>query len=281
MVPNERNELIPTRTVIGWCMCIDYRRLNKAIRKDHFPLPFMDQILERLTGHGYYCFLDGYLAYNQIVGDPKDQEKTSFTCPYGVFAYRHMPFSLCNAPATFQRECMQALEELKSKLSSAPIIGPPSWELPFELMCDKSDFSISAVLPYSSKVVVFIDHAALKYLLTKQEPKPRLIRWIILLQQFNIEIKDRSGVENKVADHLSRIPHMNNEAHSPGVKESFPNEQLMIIQEAPWCADIANFKAIGELPSNINNHLRRKLINDIKHFIWDEPYLFKTCVDRI
>jgi len=101
VVINDKNELIPTRTVTGWRMCIDYRRLNDTTRKDHFPLPFMDQMLERLAGHAYYCFLDGYSGYNQIVVDPKDQEKTAFTCPYGVFAYRRMPFGLCNAPATF------------------------------------------------------------------------------------------------------------------------------------------------------------------------------------
>ncbi|KAL4337572.1 hypothetical protein AHAS_Ahas12G0123600 [Arachis hypogaea] len=108
VVPNERNELIPTRTVTGWRMCIDYRKLNEATRKDHFPLPFMDKMLERLAGHAYYCFLDGYSGYNQIVVDPRDQEKTSFTCPYGVFAYRRMPFGLCNAPVTFQR-CMLSI----------------------------------------------------------------------------------------------------------------------------------------------------------------------------
>jgi len=84
-------------------MCIDYRKLNETTRKDHFPLPFMDQMLKRLAGHKYYCFLDGYSGYNQIVVDPKDQEKTSFIRPYGVFAYRRMPFGLCNAPTTFQR----------------------------------------------------------------------------------------------------------------------------------------------------------------------------------
>ncbi|GJX83699.1 reverse transcriptase domain-containing protein [Tanacetum coccineum] len=84
------------------------RKLNEATRKDHFPLPFMDQMLERLAGNQYYCFLDGFSGYFQIPIDPKDQEKTTFTCPYGTFAYRRMPFGLCNAPGTFQR-CMMAI----------------------------------------------------------------------------------------------------------------------------------------------------------------------------
>nr|GEY32124.1 reverse transcriptase domain-containing protein [Tanacetum cinerariifolium] len=103
VVKNEENELILTRLVTIWRVCIDYRKLNEATRKDHFPLPFMDQMLERLAGNQYYCFLDGFSGYFQIPIDPKDQEKTTFTCPYGTFAYRRMPFGLCNAPGTFQR----------------------------------------------------------------------------------------------------------------------------------------------------------------------------------
>ncbi|GJW35739.1 reverse transcriptase domain-containing protein [Tanacetum coccineum] len=108
VVENDENELIPTRLVTGWRVCIDYRKLNDATRKDHFPLPFMDQMLERLAGNEYYCFLDGFSGYFQIPIDPHDQEKTTFTCPYGTFAYRRMPFGLCNAPGTFQR-CMMAI----------------------------------------------------------------------------------------------------------------------------------------------------------------------------
>ena len=103
VIHNEKNELISTRTITGWRMCIDYKKLNQTTRKDHFLLSFMDQMLERLAGKAYYCFLNDYLGYNQITVDPQDQEKTTFTCPFGIFAYRKMPFGLCNTPATFQR----------------------------------------------------------------------------------------------------------------------------------------------------------------------------------
>nr|GEY34283.1 reverse transcriptase domain-containing protein [Tanacetum cinerariifolium] len=91
VIKNDENELFLTRLVTGWRVCIDYRKLNEATHKDHFPLPFMDQMLERLAGNEYYCFLDGFSGYFQIPIDPKDQEKTTFTCPYGTFAYKRMP----------------------------------------------------------------------------------------------------------------------------------------------------------------------------------------------
>nr|GEZ91858.1 DNA-directed DNA polymerase [Tanacetum cinerariifolium] len=102
VVTNDENELVPTRLMTGWRVCVDYQKLNEALRKDHFPLPFMDQMLERLAGNEYYCFLDGFSGYIQIPIDPKYHEKTTFTCPYGTFAYKCMPFGLCNTPGTFQ-----------------------------------------------------------------------------------------------------------------------------------------------------------------------------------
>nr|GEU91870.1 reverse transcriptase domain-containing protein [Tanacetum cinerariifolium] len=180
VVENEDNELIPTRLVTGWRVCIGYRKLNDATRKDHCPLPFIDQMLERLVGNEFCCFLDGFSGYFQIPINPPDQEKTTFTCPYGTFAYRKMPFGFCNSPGTFQRcmmaifhdmiektmeiarpmthllekeipfvfskDCIDAFETLKKKLTEALILVVPDWNLPFELMCDASDFAIGAVL---------------------------------------------------------------------------------------------------------------------------------------
>ena len=92
VITNANNELIQTRIMIGWRICIDYRRNSDTTRKDHFPFPFIDQMLEKLAGYAYYCFLDGCSGYNQIAVTLKDQEKTAFTCPYGMFAYRKMSF---------------------------------------------------------------------------------------------------------------------------------------------------------------------------------------------
>ena len=108
MIEIENNIMLPSRTVTGWRICIDYPKLNKPTRKNHFPLPFLNQLLDRPVGYEYYCFLDGYSGYNQIAIAPEDQEKTTFTYPYGTFAFRRMPFRLCNAPGTFQR-CMMAI----------------------------------------------------------------------------------------------------------------------------------------------------------------------------
>ncbi|XP_062114019.1 uncharacterized protein LOC133825035 [Humulus lupulus] len=96
------------KAMTEWRIFIDYRKINKAKREDHFQLPFVDQMLDRQSGHQFYCFLDGYSDYHQIPIAPEDQEKTNFTCPYGTFAFCRMPFGLCNALATFQR-CMLSL----------------------------------------------------------------------------------------------------------------------------------------------------------------------------
>ncbi|GJR04872.1 reverse transcriptase domain-containing protein [Tanacetum coccineum] len=242
-------------------------------------------MLERLARNEYYCFLDGFSGYFQIPIDPLDQEKTTFTCPYGTFAYRRMPFGLCNAPGTFQRcmvgrhqscailekchfmvkegivlghkisrsgievdrakdfskidrpmnhlleketpfifskECIEAFETLKMKLTQAPILVAPDWDLPFEIMCDASDFVVGAVLGqrktkhfqpihYASKTMtehsVYGPFGSLKYLLAKQDAKPRLLRLILLLQEFDVVIRDKQldAEKSRSADHYNLL----------------------------------------------------------------------------
>ena len=108
MVKSENNELLSIRTVTGWRICIDYRKLNKVTKKHYFLLLFIDQMLDRLARNEYFFFLDGNSGYNQIVIAPKNQKKMTFTYPYGTFTFRRMSFGICKAPRTFQK-CMMAI----------------------------------------------------------------------------------------------------------------------------------------------------------------------------
>ncbi|GJX61044.1 reverse transcriptase domain-containing protein [Tanacetum coccineum] len=360
VIENDDNELIPTRLITGWCVCIDYRKLNDATRKDHFPLPFMDQMLERLAGNKYYCFLDGFSGYFQIPIDPKDQEKTTFTCPYRTFAYRRMPFGLCNALGTFQRcmiaifhdmieetievfmddfsvfrdsfssclshldkmlkrcedtnlvlnwekchfmvkegiilghkisksgievdkakvdviaklphpttvkgvrsflghagfyrrfiqdfskisrpmthlleketpfvfskECVEAFNALKKKLTEAPILVAPDWDLPFEIMCDASDFAVGAVLGQRA--------------------------------------------ENLAADHLSQLedPHQTM-LENKEINETFPLETLGMVtfhgyESTSWFADFANYHAGNFVVKGMSSQQKKKIFKTYKH----------------
>ncbi|CAN6677795.1 unnamed protein product [Malus baccata var. baccata] len=191
MVKNAENELVPTRIQTGWRVCIDYRKLNATTRKDHFPLPFIDQMLERR-------FI-------------KDFSKISN--PLCRLLQKDVAFD-------FNEECEKAFNHLKEMLTSAPIIVPPDWSFPFELMCDASDYALGAVLGQRKE-------KRPHYLFTKKEAKPRLIRWMLLLQEFDIEIRDKKGSENVVADHLSRMVH---EEDAMPIIETFPDEQLMSVK---------------------------------------------------
>nr|GEV84680.1 reverse transcriptase domain-containing protein [Tanacetum cinerariifolium] len=168
VIKNDENELVPTRLVTGWRVCIDYRKINEATRKDHFPLPFMDQMLKRLAGNEYYCFLDGFSSYFQIPIDPKDQEKTTFTCPYGTFAYKCMPFGLCNAPSTFQK-CMmaifhdmieQTMEKSQFMVKECIVLGHKISKKGIEV--DKAKIEVISKLPHPTTVKgirSFLEHA--------------------------------------------------------------------------------------------------------------------------
>nr|GFB00674.1 hypothetical protein [Tanacetum cinerariifolium] len=297
-----------------------------------------------------------------------DQEKTTFTCSYGTFTYRRMPFGLYNAPGTFQRkdaeeadkakvdvitklphpttvkdirsflghagfylrfikdfskiarlmtrllekdtpfifsqECIHAFQILKRKLTEAPILIALDWDMPFELMYDASDYAIGAVLGqrqdkhfrpihYASKTIteaesnytttekkmlavvyafekfrsylimkksiVYTDHSAHKYLFAKKDSKARLLRWVLLLQEFTFKMTDTKGAENLAADHLSRLenPHQNM-LDPKEINESFFSRHSI------WFLLV-----------------KSKFFKDVKHYLWDEPHLFKFCVDQV
>nr|GEV31762.1 reverse transcriptase [Tanacetum cinerariifolium] len=294
VVAIENNELIPTRLVTGWRVCIDYRKLNDATRKDHFPLPFMDQMLERLAGNQFYCFLDGFSGYFQIPIDLKDPEKTTFTCPYGNFAYRRMPFGLCNAPGhggfyrrfiqdfskiarpmthlleketpfVFSKKCIDAFNTLKKKLTEAPILVVPDWNLPFELMCDANDYAIGAVLGQRKTNIVYTDHSTLKYFLNKQDAKPRLFRCVLLLQEFDITIIDKKGSENLAADHLSRLENLRKDVlENQDINENFPLRTLgsLSSNSTSWFADIVNFHAENFIKKGLTSQQKKKFFKD-------------------
>ncbi|GJS43365.1 reverse transcriptase domain-containing protein [Tanacetum coccineum] len=202
-------------------------------------------------------------------------------------------------PFIFSKECIEAFETLKMKLTQAPILVAPDWDLPFEIMCDASDFDVGAVLgqlyafekfrPYLvlSKSIVYTDHSALKYLLAKQDAKPRLLRWILLLQEFDVVIRDKKGAENLAADHLSRLenPHQS-ELEKKEITETFPLETLGMVtfrgdDNAPWFADFANYHAGNFVIKGMSSQQKRKFFKDVKHYFWDDPFLFKICADQV
>nr|GEX97698.1 transposon Ty3-I Gag-Pol polyprotein [Tanacetum cinerariifolium] len=335
--------------------------------------------------------------------DPPDQEKTTFTCPYEIFAYRRMPFGLCNAPGTFQRCMMEIFHDMIKKpmevfmddflifgdsfssclshldtmlqrcedtnlvlnwekfhfmIKEGIVLGHkiskngleldrakvdvitklshpttvkvvPDWNLPFKLMCDASDFAIGAVLgqrktkhfqpinyaskimteaqihytttekemlavvysfekfqPYLvlSKSIVYTDHSTLKYLLSKQDAKPRLLRWVILLQEFYIIIRDKKGTENLTANHLSRLENPHKDVfENKDINENFPLETLgkMSSEGTLWFADFANFHAGNFIVKGMSSQQKKKFFKDVKHYFWDDPYLFRICADQI
>nr|GEV40035.1 reverse transcriptase domain-containing protein [Tanacetum cinerariifolium] len=373
VVENEDDELILTRLVMGWRVCIDYRKLNEATRKDHFPLPFMGQMLERLAGNQYYCFLDGFFGYFQIPIDPKDQEKTTFRGTFQMYMMailhdmiektmevfmddflvfknsfqaclshlermlkRCEDTNLClnwekshfmvkecivlghkiskegievdkakvdvisklphpttvkaqpmthllerDTPFLFSKECVEAFQTLKRKLTEAPILIAPNWDMPFELMCDASDFHINAVqgqrqdkdfrpIHYASKTMT---EAESNYTITEKEMLAIVYAFekfwsylimnksiVLLLQEFTFKVIDTKGAENLATDHLSRLENLHQKVRDPKeINESFPLETLNMVSSrgnssTPWFADFANYHAgnfvVKEMSSN-------------------------------
>jgi hypothetical protein len=230
-------------------------------------------------------------------------------------------------PFEFDEECLKAFRALKEILMSTPVIRPPNWGEPFEIMCDVSDYAVGAVLGqridklphviyyasktlndaqlnYSttekellavvfaldkfrsyllgSKIIIYSNHAALKYLFSKKDAKSLLIRWILLLQEFDTEIWDKKGTKNVVPDHLSKLTMDFTEDATP-ISETFPDEQLMHIAHnpAPWFANIVNYLVSSQMPLHWVQQDNIKFLSKVKTFLWDDPYLFKYCPGQI
>ncbi|GJR68104.1 reverse transcriptase domain-containing protein [Tanacetum coccineum] len=206
-------------------------------------------MLERLCGNEYYYFLDGFSGFFQIPIAPEDQEKTTFTCPYGTFAYRQMPFGLCNALATFQR-CMTAIFH--------DMVG----EFMEVFMDDFSMFenSFDCCLANLDRMLALCEETNLES--SKEDAKPRLIRWVLLLQGLDIEIKDKKGTENLAADHLSRLENPDLGTFTEDeITNEFHNKHLMILKaelnnNEPWYADYVNY-VVGRLYLQIG-HLKKE-----------------------
>ena len=131
-----------------------------------------------------------------------------------------------------------------------------------------------------SDIIVLTDLSALKYLLTKQNAKARLIRWVLILQEFNLQIRDKKGVENVVSDHLSRLIIVHN-THNPPINDEFPDESLLLVEEALWYAHIANYLAIEELPAGWKAQDKKLFFVKIHFYYWEEPFLYKYYADQI
>nr|GEW92733.1 reverse transcriptase domain-containing protein [Tanacetum cinerariifolium] len=282
VVANENNELIQMRLVTGWRVCINYRKLNDATRKDHFPLPFMDQMLERLAGNEFYCFLDGFSGYFQIPIDLQDQEKTTFTCPYGTFAYRRMPFGLCNALGTFQRCMMAIFHDMIEKT--------------MEVFMD--DFlvfgdSFSSCITKLDKMLKCCEETNL--VLNWEKCHFMYKEGIVLGHKIS-----KSGIEVDRAkvDVIAKLPHpttvkgVRSFLGHAGFYRCFIQDLLKIARpmthllqkETPFvfskeCVDA--FNTLKKKLTKASILVKKKFFKDVKHYFWDDLYLFRICADQI
>nr|GEV56156.1 reverse transcriptase domain-containing protein [Tanacetum cinerariifolium] len=382
------DELVPTRLVTGWGVCIDYQKLNEATRKDHFPLPFMDQMLKRLAGNEYYHFLDGFSGTFQwcmmaIFHDMIEQTMEVFMDDFSVFGdsfstcltnlekmlkrcedtklalnwekshfmvkegivlgpriskkgievdkakihmisklphlttvkgirsfLRHAGFYQRfikdfskisrpmthllekNAPFVFSDDFVHDFQTLKKKLTEAPILIAPNWDQPFEIMCDASDFAVRAILGqriekhfrpihYASKMMTeaesnytTTEKEMLAYLFAKTYAKARLLRWILLLQEFDFKVIDTKGAENYAADHLSRLENPYENVLDPKeINEFFPLETIS--QEA---VDILTACHSGPTRGHYGaNYTAKKVFN--LGFYW--PTIYKDAFELV
>nr|GEX66253.1 reverse transcriptase domain-containing protein [Tanacetum cinerariifolium] len=290
---------------------------KNGLEVDRAKVDVIDKLPHPTTVKGVRSFLGYASFYRRFI-----QDFSKIARPMTHLLEKETPF-------VFSKDCIDAFESLKNKLTEAPILVVPDWNLPFELLCDASNFAIGAILgqrktkhfqpihyasktmteaqihytttekemlsvvyafekfrPYVvlSKSIVYTDHSALKYLLSKQDAKPRLIWWVLLLQEFDIIIRDKKRTENLAADHLSRLVNPHKDVfENKDINENFPLETLGKISSGstPWFANFTNFHAGNFIVKGMSSQQKKKFFKDVKHYFWEDPYLFWIYADQI
>nr|GEY09593.1 hypothetical protein [Tanacetum cinerariifolium] len=323
--PNQRNYLPEVRKELKICEA----KSDKSSVDEPLAVELKD-----LPPHLEYAFLEGDDKLPVIIAkDLSVEEKTALITVLKSHK-QAIAWKLSDIKGTFQRcmmaifydmieksmddfsifgnsfqSCLSHLERmLKRKLTKDPILIAPDWDMPFELMCDANDFAIGAVLGqrqnkhfrpthYASKTMTEAesnytmtkktDHSALKYLFAKKDSMARLLRWVLLLQEFTFKVIDTKEAENLAADHLSRLENPHQNVFDPKeINESFPLETLNMVstrgnQSTSWFADFANYHEWNFIVKGMSSQQKSKFFKDVKHYLWDDPFLFKNYVDQV
>ncbi|GJY02412.1 reverse transcriptase domain-containing protein [Tanacetum coccineum] len=266
--------------------------IAKNLKKSSMMAIFHDMIEETMEEKCHFMVKEGIVLGHKISKSGIEVDKAK------VDVIAKLPY------LTSVKECIESFNILKKKLTEAPILVATDWDLPFEIMCDASDFAVVAVLgqqllavvyafekfrPYLvlSKTIVYTDHSALKYPLAKQDAKPRLLWWILLLQEFDVIIRDKKGAENLAADHLSRLENPHQDVlENKEITKIFPLETLGMVtfrgdSSTPWFADIPNYHAGNFIVKGMSSQQKKKFFKDVKHYFWDDPYLFRIGADQV
>ncbi|GJX47787.1 reverse transcriptase domain-containing protein [Tanacetum coccineum] len=326
VITNDENELIPTRLVTGWrCLSTCLSHLDKMLKrcedtnlvlnweKSHFMVKEGIVLGHKISKSGIEVDRAKVDVIAKLPHPTTVKGVRSFLGHAGFYRRFIQDFSKIARPMThlleketpffFSKECIESFNTLKRKLTEAPILIAPDWDLPFELMCDASDFAIGAVLGqrknkhfqpihYASKTMT---EAQAHYTTTEKEllavvyakvARQDSCRWILLLQEFDIDVRDKKGAENLAADHLSRLenPHQD-KFENKEINEAFPLETLGSIalkdDSTPWFADFANYHAGKFVIKGMTSQQKNKFFKDVKHYFWDDPFLFKNCADQV
>nr|GEY17675.1 DNA-directed DNA polymerase [Tanacetum cinerariifolium] len=329
VVENEENELIPTRLVTGWRVCINNQKLNEATRKDRFPLPFMVQMLKRLARNEYYCFLDGFSAFMDdfsVFGNSfqtclshlekmlkrcedtnlcLNWEKSHFMVKEGIV----LGHKISKDEIEVDKAKLDVIAKLPHPTTVKGVVLEKRQENHFRPIHYASKTMTEAELNYTTtekemlavvyafekflsylimkKIIVYTDHSTLKYLFAKNDSKARLLCWVFLLQEFKFKVIDTKGAENLATNHLSRLENPHQNILDPKeINDTFPLETLNMVSfhgnsSTPWFADFANYHAGNFVVKGMSSQQKNKFFKDVKHYFWDDPFLFKICADQV